>query len=153
MRTYDVSFADLAAQPIAVVRSHVAHDGIGPFLGTAFSEVMSALVSAGEAPTGVPFARYRVAEDGFDVEAGFPVRAAIAPAGNVVPSTLPGGRAARVVHRGAYDQVAGAYAAALRWIDENACVQAGDAWEMYVDPPDVPEPRTEVFVPCRSAHR
>ena len=153
MKTYDVSFADLAERPTAVVRDHVPHDGIGPFIGSAFGEVMSVLGRAGVQPSGPPFARYRVTADGFDVEAGFPVAAPVTASGRVEGSTLPGCRAARVMHRGSYAEVAAAYEAAVRWIDENACRQSGDAWEVYLDGPEVPEPRTEVFVPCTPAHR
>ena len=153
MRTYDVSFADLAERPTAVVRGHVPHDGIGPFLGSAFGEVMSVLAEAGVEPAGLPFARYRLTDDGFDVEAGFPVDGPVATFGRVEGSTLPACRAARVLHQGSYAELAGAYDAAVRWIDENACRQDGDAWEMYLDGPEVAEPRTEVFVPCVPAHR
>jgi effector-binding domain-containing protein len=153
MRTYDVTLAELPEQTTAVVHAQVAHDGIGAFIGSAFGEVMGALGRAGEQPVGMPFARYHLTEEGFDVEAGFPVRRPIDAVGRVKSSNLPGGSVARVIHQGPYDEVAGAYQAAVRWIDENGLVQRDDAWEMYLDEPDVAEPRTEVFVPCRPAHR
>lgn len=153
MRTYDVTLAELPEQRTAVVRGHVPHDGIGPFLGPAFGEVAAALGRAGLEPAGMPFARYRLTPDGFDVEAGFPVRGDVEEVGRVISSALPAGSAARVIHQGPYDEVAGAYQAATRWIDGNGFVQSGDAWEMYLDEPSVAEPRTEVFVPCTEAHR
>lgn len=153
MRRYEVTLAQLPAQSTAVVRAQVAHDGIGPFLGSAFGEVVRALGQAGERPAGMPFARYHLTEDGFAVEAGFPVRRRVDPVDRVEGSELPGGSVARVLHQGPYAEVAGAYEAAVRWIDENGLEQTGDAWEMYLDEPDVAEPRTEVFVPCRPAHR
>ncbi len=153
MRTYDVTLADLPEQHTAVVRAHVPHDGIGAFIGGAFGEVTAALGAAGEQPAGPPFARYHLTADGFDVEAGFPVAAAFAGAGRVEGSTLPAGRVAKVVHRGGYAEVAHAYEAAVRWVTENSLRQEGDAWETYLDEPSVPEPRTEVFVPCTVAHR
>ena len=76
------------------------------------------------------------------------MRDVVAASGDLEPSTLPGGRAARVLHRGSYAELAGAYQAAERWIQENAMRQDGDAWEVYLDDPSVAEPRTEVFVPC-----
>lgn len=153
MRTYDVTLADLPAQQTAVVRAHVPVDGIAGFIGSAFGEVMGALARSGQHPSGAPFARYHTTEDGFDVEAGFPVRQPVVASGRVVGSTLPGGPAARVLHQGAYADVAAAYQAAVRWLEENAMRQAGDAWEHYLDEPSVAEPRTEVFVPCAPAHR
>lgn len=153
MRTYDVTLADLPEQHTAVVRAHVPVDGIAAFIGSAFGEVMGALARSGQQPSGAPFARYHVTEDGFDVEAGFPVSGRFEDSGQVLGSSLPAGPAARVVHQGAYADVAAAYEAAVRWLEENAMRQAGDAWEHYLDEPSVAEPRTEVFVPCAAAHR
>lgn len=152
MRTYDVTLAELPEQQIAVVRAHVPFDGVAAFLGGAFGEVAQALGRAGDEPAGMPLARYRVTADGFDAEAGFPVRRPVTPTGRVESSTLPGGSAARVMHRGAYADVGAAYEAALRWIDANRMQTAGDPWECYLDGPDVAEPRTEVFLPCTPAH-
>ncbi len=153
MRTYDVTLAELPEQQIAVVRAHVPFDGLAAFLGGAFGEVAEVLGGAGDEPAGMPVARYRVTADGFDAEAGFPVRHPVTPIGRVESSVLAGGSVARVMHRGAYADVRAAYEAALRWIDANGMQTAGDPWESYLDEPDVAEPRTEVFVPCRRAHR
>lgn len=153
MRTYDVTLAELPEQQIAVVRAHVPFDGVGAFVNDAFGEVARALGRAGDEPAGMPLGRCRVTADGFDAEAGFPVSHAVTPTGRVESSTLPGGSAARVLHRGDYAEVGAAYEAALRWIDANGMQTAGDPWESYLDEPDVAEPRTEVFMPCRPAHR
>lgn len=77
----------------------------------------------------------------------------IQEAGNVHPGTLPGGHAAKVLHVGAYDQVAGAWQAAMDWVVENGFQVSDAPWEQYLDGPEVAEPRTEIFVPCREAHR
>ena len=70
-----------------------------------------------------------------------------------MPATLPGGHAARVLHQGPYDGVAGAYEAAEKWVVENGLRPSDAPWECYLDGPDVAEPRTEVFLPCVEAHR
>lgn len=157
MSTYDVTLADLPLQHTAVVCGHVPHDGVAEFLGEAFGEVMTALGRAGRHPSGMPFARYQVTEDGFDIEAGFPVAEPFEPpseaGGRVESSTLPAGHAARVLHQGGYAEVAAAYEAAERWIAENAMRPSAAPWEMYLDEPGVAAPRTEVFMPCVEAHR
>lgn len=151
--THDVTLADLQEQHTAVVRAEVPHDGIAEFLGGTFGEVIGVISAQGLEPSGMPFGRYRPLEGGgWDIEAGFPVPRAIEPAGRVQPSTLPGGHAARVMHRGAYDAVAGAYEAAMAWVVENGFAMNGDPWECYLDGPEVAEPRTEIFVPCAEAH-
>jgi effector-binding domain-containing protein len=154
MSDYDVSLADLPEQHAAVVRGTVSHDGIADFLGSAFGEVAEALGRGGVEPAGAPFARYRLLDNGdFDIEAGFTVAEAVPPGGRVGPATLPGGHCARVVHRGSYDRLRAAYEAAESWVLENGFALNGDPWELYLDDPEVPEPRTEVFMPCAEAHR
>ena len=144
-----MTLAELPEQQIAVVRAHVPFDGVATFLGGAFGEVAEALARAGEEPAGVPVARYRVTADGFDAEAGFPVRHPVTPTGRVESSVLAGGSAARVMHRGAYADVGAAYEAALRWIDANGMQTAGDPWESYLDEPGIPDQRTEVVMAVR----
>lgn len=147
--TYDVHLAEVRTQPTAVVRAHVQADDIADFLAGAFAEVMAVLERQQLAPVGPPFGRYTVGDDGFEVESGFPTSGAVAPSGRVVPSELPGGTVATTLHAGAYDQVGDAYEAATSWLTEHGMVASGVPWEAYLDGPDVAEPRTEVFVPCR----
>jgi effector-binding domain-containing protein len=85
----------------------------------------------------------------FQVEAGFPVGQSVTAAGRVAPDELPGGTVAYTIHTGGYDGVGAAYAAATDWMADNGFVVSGKAWERYLDGPGVPEPRTEVFVPCQ----
>jgi effector-binding domain-containing protein len=151
MRIEEISRADLQEQTVAVVRAHVDLDGIGAFVGSAFGEVVEGIEAQGRHPTGMPFARYHRAADGWDVVAGFPVDVPVAPRGRVEPDTLPGGQVAHVLYRGPYDGVAAAYEALTDAIRESGDVVTGDPWECYLDEPDVAEPRTEVFVPCGPA--
>lgn len=150
---YETQFVDLQAQPSGVVRGHAAHEGISDFLGGAFGEVIAALDEQGLHPTGAPFGSYVPAEDGgWDIEAGFPSSDVVKPSGRVVASELPGGRAARTLHVGSYAAVGAAYEAAMSWLTEEGYVMVGAPWECYLDGPEVAEPRTEVFIPCTSAH-
>ncbi|HSE72328.1 MAG TPA: GyrI-like domain-containing protein [Nocardioidaceae bacterium] len=150
--TYTVQLVDLQEQPAAVVRGHVTHEGIADFLGPAFGEVIGAVEREGGHPVGAPFGRYRPTDDGgWDLTAGFPVSRPVTPAGRVEPETLPGGRAARTLHVGDYAGLAAAYEAAMAWLTDNGYVVTGEPWECYLDGPEVPEPRTEVFIPCTEA--
>ncbi|MCW2736807.1 GyrI-like domain-containing protein [Nocardioides sp.] len=147
--TYAVQLVEVRSQPAAVVRAHVRPEDIAGFLGGAFAEVMTVLGHQGLSPTGPPFSRYVVSKGGFEVETGFPASRAVEASGRVVPSELPAGTAATTVHSGAYEQVGGAYSAATTWLADHRFVASGPPWESYLDGPDVAEPRTEVFVPCR----
>jgi effector-binding domain-containing protein len=149
MRTFEIARADLQPQRVAVVRAHVPRDGVADLLGGAFGEVMQAVAHQGRRVVGMPFGRYRVTPDGFDVEAGFPVDAQVEPEGRVEPGELPGGPVAHVVYQGPYDGVGAAYEAAVGWVVDNGDQVVADPWECYLDEPGVPEPRTEIFVPFR----
>lgn len=150
---YETQFVDLQAQHVAVVCGHVAPDELPEFLGSAFGEVIRVLDKQGLHPTGAPFGRYLPTDDGgFDVEVGFPCSDVVKPEGRVEASELPGGRVARTLHVGAYGEVAAAYEAAISWLTDEGCVVRGAPWECYLDGPEVPEPRTEVFIPCTTAH-
>jgi effector-binding domain-containing protein len=146
---YQVERVQLIQQPSAVVRGRVPRDGIPGFLGGAFGEVMGVLAAQGVEPAGPPFGCYLPTSDGFDVEAGFPTSAPVEPAGRVVPSTLPGGSAIQVLHRGPYAGVAAAYQAGEVWLAERGGEPTAPPWESYLDEPDVAEPRTLVSMPCR----
>lgn len=146
---YDVDLVDLQQQRAAVVRGQVPHSGIGDFLGRSFSEVMAVVDQQDLHVSGAPFARYRPAgTEAWEVEAGFPVHGVPAAAGRVEPSTLPGGRTARTLHVGDHGAVGQAYDAVLDWLLTHGYVADGDPWECYLDGPEVPRPRTEIFLPC-----
>ena len=148
--TYDVRLADLQQQQAAVVRGRITMDQIAGFLGGAFGEVMGVLAAQDMHPVGPPFARYRFADSGIvEVEAGFPVAGSVSAAGRVEPSTLPGGRVATTMHVGDYAGVGAAYDAASQFLTDEGYEVAGMPWECYLDDPEVPAPRTEVFMPCR----
>ena len=146
---YIVEQIELTGQPTAVVRGLVREDGVAAFLGGAFGEVLGVLDAQGLRPDGMPFGCYVPTPDGIQIEAGFPTPAPVEPAGRVVPAALPVGPAIQVVHRGPYQAVVAAYAAANSWIAEHGWEATGPPWEAYLDGPEVPEPRTVVYLPCR----
>lgn len=145
---YAIELAEIEAQDTAVVRGHVGHDGVGDFLGAALGQVMAAVGQT--AVSGPPFARYDMADDGWDMEAGFPVAAPFADSGDVVGSSLPAGQVARTVHEGPYQELGGAYMALEQWIAAQGMVPTGPPWEVYLnDPHEQETPRTLVVWPCR----
>ena len=149
--TEAVELIDLHAQFTAVVTGHVTLDAIAGFLGSAFGEVMAVLDEQGRAPAGPPFGRWQPRAEGFDAEAGFPTVGPISPAGRVQPQMLPGGLAATAIHRGDYAGIGATYGVLHEWIAGNGYVTNGQPWESYLDEPGVPEPRTQVYLPCAEA--
>ena len=145
---YSISVEERAQQPAAVVRGHVTTEEITDFLGAAFDETLAAIAAQHRVPAGPPFGRYRIVDDGFDVEAGFPASAEVVASGRVEATTLPGGLVATTIHTGSYDGMAEAYRAVEEWLETEGYRVSGAPWEFYLDAPDVLEPRTEVHFPC-----
>lgn len=152
--TYEIARADLQEQQVACMRARISPDEISTFLATAFTKVPRTIAQQGLRPNGPPYARYRFHDDGsIDVDAGFPISGHLARTADVEPGTLPGGRVVTTVHVGAYDQVGNAYEALETHLSKNGLEPAGVAWESYLDGPEVPEPRTKVYLPAQKLSR
>jgi effector-binding domain-containing protein len=69
----------------------------------------------------------------------------------VGPASLPGGKAASVVHLGPYETIADTYASLQEWLLATGHGELGPMWEVYwTDPESEPDPsawRTEIVVP------
>lgn len=143
------------ARTMAAVRFHATGPDMGPQMGPAFGTVMAYLSEHGLSPSGPALARYEVAGDGFDVEAGFIVADPVEGDGTVVRRDLPPGDVAHLTYLGAYDGLPTAYATMHqvaetmgRPIDDGAAM-----WEEYWSPPDTPpeDTRTEIYWPIVAA--
>jgi effector-binding domain-containing protein len=156
-----IEVQELAPQDAAGRSGRCAAEEIGAFVGEAFGEVMAALGRQGLSPAGPPFVRYATGgEDGMDssgmamvfgVTAGFPCAGPAAADGRVVPVTLQGGSAVVATHVGAWPEMGEAYGAVAAYMSEHGLVAAGDAWETYLDGPEVEVHRTILRAPCRPA--
>ena len=109
--------ADLNETTTAVIHGVVPMAEIADFFDRSFSELATVLDRQGIAPTGPAYARYAGPPgETADLEVGFPVRDSVAPEGQVHPSSLPAGPAARLVHAGGYDQLGEAWGRLGAWI-------------------------------------
>ncbi|GAB2646852.1 GyrI-like domain-containing protein [Prescottella soli] len=145
---YDIRIRDLPEQPAAIVRGAVTVEAIPAFLGPAFDAVARAATDQGVEIVGPPFGRFLpLPGDRWNIEAGFPLERDLVEAGPVESASLPAGPCACTVHAGGYDTVESAYVALTQWISEHGYATVGEPWESYLDAPDTPRPRTEVFMP------
>jgi effector-binding domain-containing protein len=151
MPTFEI--AEREAQPAAVVRGNVPMDQLPDFFGSAFTAVMAELASQGVAPAGPPFGFYPSAPgDVVELCAGFPVTAAIEPAGEVEAMELPAGRVATGVHVGPYDTLEVTYRDLVAWMAQEGLAPGSAMWENYVTDPDTAPPeewRTEIVLPIK----
>jgi hypothetical protein len=145
---YDIHTVEIDSQHAAVLSGTCSMNEVGGFLAEAFDKVLGALARAAVPVDGKPFARYDMVDGGFTVDAGFPCPADLDLDGDVHTITLPGGLAALTTHIGPYEGVSAAYQAIEEWFMTSGHRPTGAPWEIYLDGPEVPEPRTTVTWPC-----
>ncbi|PSK98827.1 effector-binding domain-containing protein [Murinocardiopsis flavida] len=120
----------------AVVRGTVTMDGITEFFDRSFGALPPAIAAQGAAITGPAFGRYDgEPADTIDIEVGFTVDREIRPDGDVVPGSLPAGRAARLLHSGAFDGLDASWERLRAWIEGHGLTPATMRWECYVTEP------------------
>lgn len=151
----DIAVTDHAEQPTAVVRGRVPLNELQGFFARAFQDAAATLQAQGRHPAGPPFGMYRGRPtDVVDVEAGFPAYAPIAPSGDVLPGSLPGGRVVEATHVGSYDTIHNTYADVERFMAEGGLTPGNVMWECYLtDPQRQPDPatwRTQICWPVSS---
>jgi effector-binding domain-containing protein len=131
----------LAPMPAAVVREVVPMTALPEFFGRAFQASAEALEQQGIAITGAPFGiYYGMPSDTADVGAGFPSASLPADADGVTGTMLPGGRAARVMHFGAYDTLSETYGRLMSWLTEEGLTPGPVMWESYLNEPEPDNP-------------
>jgi effector-binding domain-containing protein len=133
----------------AVVRRTVPMAEIAGFYDSAFGTLVEALARQGVTPAGPAFGLYHGAPaETADIEAGFPTEGPVEADGDVVASSLPAGRVARVVHRGAYDALGESWGRLYSWAVAQGLQPGPLMWELYVTEPnpdmDPAELRTEL---------
>lgn len=134
------SIVTVERRPTAVVKIIVPMQEIRAAQRAARATIAAALPSLGAGAVGPAFTLFRTPADGrLDMEPGVIVGHGFAPAGEVVPSETPAGRAARFVLVGPYDGLAGAWGTLFGWCEQQGLTPAGVNWEIYRDGTGQPE--------------
>lgn len=136
----------------AVIHVTIPRSEIQQVMGPAIHEVISAASAQGIGPIGPVFAHHlKTSAETFDFEVGVPVSGPVKASGRVKPGNLKGGRVARTVYQGNYDQLHAAWGQFGEWIRAQHVQTAPDLWEVYVKGPESdPDPaswRTELNKP------
>lgn len=131
----------LEARPVALLRETVRMDALTDYYDRAFHAVSAAVSSQGVSIAGPPVGVYfGMPGKTVDVGAGFPTEGSIRPDAGVTPETLPGGRAAQVLHVGSYDAMPATYGRLTEWLAERELTPGPLMWETYVTEPDDAHP-------------
>ena len=136
----------------AVVRGTVPMSQIRDFFDHSFQEIGGALASQSVTPAGPAFGLFHGPPgDTVDLEVGFPTDGPVQATGNVVASSLPAGRIARLVHHGSFEELGSSWERLGSWIAEQGLAPGSVMWEFYLTEPrpdmDPAELRTELNWP------
>jgi effector-binding domain-containing protein len=148
-----IELVELSPRRALTVRRKMPQSGLGAFFMELFPKLRKSIVAQGATPSGPPFARYYNSDPAaFDTEAGLPFTGTVTATDGARVATLPGGRAAKTIHIGAYETLSKEYRRIEAWCEEHGYRVGEGPWESYVDdaattPHD--KMRTEVFWPLK----
>ena len=143
---------NVAGTATAVVRGLVPVAELVNFFDRSFATLATVTSKQNVEVTGPAFALYHGApSDAADLEVGFPTATRVEPADGVEAGSLPGGRAARMVHHGSYDALASSWQQLEGWMRDRDVEPAPFFWEVYTTEPspdmDPADLRTELIWP------
>jgi len=132
----------------------IEREKIRETMGPVIREVFRVVAAQGLVPAGPWFTHHLHAPDThFDFEACVPVSEGIRPEGKVVPGFRPERKAARGIHRGAYEGLGVSWAEFRARVASQGLLVGEDLWEAYAVGPehsaDSTDWRTELYLPLR----
>jgi effector-binding domain-containing protein len=152
----EIELVDLPAQAVLGLRRRGPYTQIPRML----EEVFSAVMERGAIPAGPPvyLSRETSIEEAHacqergeaDLEVAWGVANRVTDVGEVRYYELPGGRFAKTVHRGPYDQCEATYVRLFEWLVARGLKVAGPIREYYLNNPCEVAPEeilTEIYVP------
>ncbi|ANS78783.1 hypothetical protein SGUI_1387 [Serinicoccus hydrothermalis] len=141
---------------VVVTGTGVPVEDLRDFFDSGFQRLGAALQAQGGPPAGPAFAAYdRQPSETVDLRIGFPVGPAVVAAEGVEVIDVPGGRVARLVHEGGYDDLSGSWDRLVTWALEQGERPAGWFYEEYLTEPtpdaDPADMRTRLTLPLQPA--
>ena len=135
--TLDVKIVDVEAKPALVMDIRCTQAQMGEVMGQAYDRLAQVAQEAGITFTGPPFAAYHdMSGPEWQGTVGFPVAGPVEGQGEVKAGHTPGGKAAMVMHVGAYEQLAEQWTAFSEWRGANGYPMERLAWEVYLVGPE-----------------
>ena len=127
--SYTVTESMVAAQATAVIPRSTTWEEFPRLWASLLSEVWATARASAEIEPNRNVMLYL--DDVPNVEIGVEVATPFAAIGRVVPSSLPAGRVATTLHRGAYEEIGLAHRAIIDWCDHHGLQRTGARWEVY----------------------
>lgn len=134
------------------IRTHAAAADLPMLIGQSYGSIMQYLGELGEAMGGEPFViYYNLDMQNLDIELGFPVLKPLPAKGNIKPSNLPIGPAARTLYTGPYSDMGPAYEELKKFVEDKGREPTGVAIEYYLTGPETPieKHQTRIVFPLK----
>ena len=139
----DCSIVTVARQPTAAIKGEVPYARMREAHTEARRKLLAALPELNAGATGLFVTRTGMpAPTGLYMEIGVQVARDFAPIGDVAPSELPAGRAARLHLVGRFEQLPKAWPFLMAWVRGEGLTPAGVNWEIYGE--TAADPATQV---------
>ena len=152
----EIEIVELPAQAVLGLRRRGPYTQIPEML----MEIFAVIMEKGAIPAGPPAfvchetsvceVEQATAAGDADLEVVFPVANRVRPVGDVANYDLPGGRFAKVLHRGPYEECTPTYERLFAWIAERGLAITGPIREVYLNDPREVAPGeilTEILAP------
>jgi effector-binding domain-containing protein len=121
------------------IRTNTRVEDLPQLIGQSYGAVMQYMAELKEPVAAEPFViYYNLDMQNLDVELGFPVSRELPANGEIKPSTLPTGPAARTTFTGPYEKMAPAYEGLGKFVTDNGREATGVSIEYYLTGPDTP---------------
>jgi effector-binding domain-containing protein len=140
-------FINIPQTPLLSIRTRTAVQELPGLIGTSFGVILQYLEELGEVVAGEPFViYYNLDMQNLDVEIGFPVTKKLPAKGQIRPSELAAGPAARTLFIGPYSEMGPAYEELKRFAETNGREPTGVAIEYYLNGPETPPEKLETRI-------
>ncbi len=151
----EVSITQVKAQVVVGMWKRGTYEEIGPMIAKVCKYAQASGAQIQGRPTFICHETPREAikaneQATADVEVVIPVGKVVKGEGDITCYELPGGRMARIVHKGPYEKSAPAYKKLFEWIAENRKKVVGPIREVYLNDPREVSPEeilTEIYAP------
>ncbi len=128
----DCSIVEVSCQPTAAIKGEVPFSRMRQAHQEARAKLLAALPTLNAGKTGLFVTRTGMpTAKGLYMEIGLMVAKDFAPAGDIVPSELPAGRAAHYKLVGGFENLPSAWPFLMGWVAEQGLKPAGINWEVY----------------------
>jgi effector-binding domain-containing protein len=132
---------ELQETPTIAIRTRTSVENIPVVVGQAFGALGGHMAQQGAQMAGAPYVAYHNMDmQDLDVEVGFPLTALAQGAGAVRAGSIPAGRVATTLHKGAYTDLGAAYEALNAYLQDQGLQPSGLVYEFYHNAPDEVKP-------------